>query len=148
VPLSEKTYLLNLGNYKQLPRFCILPSPFLLESSISLNSKNGRLSKDESIPSGSSEQDRMTLRCSAATPAPSVRSGRRRLGSRAHGRLWRFVVRARPFARIAPGRRLSGRDTGGLAALPPAPTPSSAPGPSPSLRSHTCAPGGPARLRG
>lgn len=54
---------------------------------------------------------------------------------RAHGRLWRFVIRARPFARIAPGRRLSGRDTGGLAALPPAPTPSSTPGLSPALRS-------------
>jgi hypothetical protein len=51
---------------------------------------------------------------------------------RAHGRLWRFVVQARPFARIAPGRRRSGRDTGGLAALPTAPTPSSTPGLSPS----------------
>jgi hypothetical protein len=67
---------------------------------------------------------------------------------RAHGRLWRFVVQAGPFARIAPGRRLTGRDTAGLAALPPAPTPSSTPGLSPSLRYHTCAPSGPTRHRG
>src|SRR5690606_31742939 len=31
------------------------------------------------------------------------------LGSSAHGRLWRFVVRARPFAWIAPCRRLWSR---------------------------------------
>ena len=45
----------------------------------------------------------------APIPAPSVRCGRRRLGSRAIGRLWRFVARARPFARIAPRRRLRSR---------------------------------------
>ena len=39
----------------------------------------------------------------------SVWSGRRRLDSRAIGRLWRFVVRARPFARIAPCCRLRSR---------------------------------------
>jgi hypothetical protein len=43
---------------------------------------------------------------------------------RAVGRLWRLVVRARPLARIA-CLAGSGCDTGGLAALPPAPTPSS-----------------------
>jgi len=40
---------------------------------------------------------------------PSVPCGRRRLGSRANDRLWRFVVRARPFARVAPRRRLRSR---------------------------------------
>jgi hypothetical protein len=39
----------------------------------------------------------------------ALRCGRRRLGSRAHGRLWRFVARAQPFARIAPFRRLRSR---------------------------------------
>ena len=42
---------------------------------------------------------------------------------RAISHLWRFVAQARPFARIAPGRRLPGRDTGSFAALPPSPTP-------------------------
>ena len=32
------------------------------------------------------------------------RCGRRRLGSLAHGRLWRLVAQARPLARIAPSR--------------------------------------------
>ena len=64
---------------------------------------------------------------------------------RAYGRLWRFVARARPFARIAPGRRLPSRDTAGLAALPPAPTPPSSHGLSPALRSRTCATTVPAR---
>ncbi len=45
----------------------------------------------------------------APIPPPSVRCGRRRLGSRAIGRLWRFVARARPFARIAPRRGLRSR---------------------------------------
>lgn len=40
----------------------------------------------------------------------------------------------------------SGRDTGGLAALPPAPTPSSAHGLSPALRSRTCTTNPPARI--
>ena len=42
----------------------------------------------------------------------------------------------------------SGRDTGGLAALPPAPTPPSAHGLSPALRSRTCAANPPARIEG
>ena len=45
----------------------------------------------------------------AALRLASVRCGRRRLGSRAIGRLWRFVARARPFARIALRRRLRSR---------------------------------------
>ena len=40
----------------------------------------------------------------------------------------------------------SGRDTGGLAALPPAPTPSSTHGLSPALRSRTCTTNPPARI--
>jgi len=43
----------------------------------------------------------------APIPALAIRCGRRRLGYRAHGRLWRYVARARPFARIAPTRRLA-----------------------------------------
>ena len=84
---------------------------------------------------------------SAQVPAPvhSLRSETAWL--RAHGRLWRFVVRARPFARIA---LVAGsvRDTGGLAAPPPAPTPPFAHGLSPALRSRNCAMTPPARNDG
>ena len=54
------------------------------------------------------ERSRAPLRCSRfdSGSRPFAAVGRR-LGSRAHGRLWRYVARARPFGRIAPGRRLA-----------------------------------------
>lgn len=54
------------------------------------------------------------------------RCGRRRLGSRAAGRLWRCVAPARPSARIASRRRLRSRHRR-PDALPPSPTPCSTP---------------------
>jgi len=67
------------------------------------------------------------------------RCGRRRLGSRATGRLWRTVAPARPFARIAPSRRLRVRHRR------PCRAPTGADsflrsGFSPTLRSRACVP--------
>ena len=58
-------------------------------------------------PEFSSERSRARSGAPASTPA-SVHSLRSETAwFRADGRLWRFVARARPFARIAPGRRLA-----------------------------------------
>lgn len=73
------------------------------------------------------------LRCIAAIPARATRCTPRRLGSRARGRFWRFVSRARPFARIALSADCA-RDTSGLAARPPSPTRRFSRGRSPPLR--------------
>jgi len=45
----------------------------------------------------------------ATISAPAFRCGRRRLVSRAHGSLWRFVAKAQPFARFALFRKLRSR---------------------------------------
>ncbi len=76
---------------------------------------------------------RASLRCFATIRARAVRYAPRRRGSRALCRFWRFVARARPFARIAPFAGCA-RDTTGLAARPLSPTRRFAHGLSPSLR--------------
>jgi hypothetical protein len=81
----------------------------------------------------------------APIPAPAFRCGRRRLVSCAHGRLWRFVAQAQPFARLLLVAG-SSRNSGVLAALSPAPTPPSTHGLSPALRSRTYAANPPARI--
>ena len=73
-------------------------------------------------------------------PSPCCRTP-----SRAHGRLWRFVAQAQPFARLLLVAG-SSRNTGVLAAPSPAPTPPSTHGLSPALRSRTYAANPPARI--